>query len=71
MGKESKVRCPKCNRPQPAKGPDAIYYCPTCRMQFDNDPNEGGDFSDRNAAIRLERQERAREKRGIGRQVRR
>jgi ribosomal protein L37AE/L43A len=53
------VRCPKCNRPQPKRGGhDSIYYCEHCRCQFDDDPTDGGDYSDRNPAARLERQER-------------
>jgi ribosomal protein L37AE/L43A len=63
MGKQlkdqpSKVRCPKCGRPQTAgKGQD-LFYCHECRMQFDNQPDEGGDYSDRSPSARLEREER-------------
>jgi len=35
-----------------------MYYCYRCKMQFDNDPDEGGDYSDWNPAARLEREER-------------
>lgn len=34
------------------------FYCRQCKRIFDNDPDEGGDFSDRNPAVRLEREER-------------
>ena len=54
----AKVQCPKCGKKQPRRSADAIYWCSTCRMQFDNDPDEGGDFSDRDPSARLERQER-------------
>jgi hypothetical protein len=39
---------------------DSIYWCPKCRCQFDSEPDEGGDYSDHNAAARLEREERER-----------
>jgi hypothetical protein len=52
------VRCPGCQRPQSRRGPDAIYWCNHCRCQFDDTPDEGGDFSDRDPAWRLEREER-------------
>jgi len=32
--------------------------CPWCKRLFDDSPDEGGDFSDRNPAVRLEREER-------------
>ena len=38
------VGCPKCGRRQPFTHDDAEYYCPTCGMSFDNDPDEGGDY---------------------------
>lgn len=52
------VACPRCNRKQQKRGLDAMYFCENCRCQFDADPNEGGDFSDRNPAARIEREER-------------
>ena len=55
------VRCPRCGRPQPKRGADALYWCTYCRGVFDNDPNEGGDWSDRDPSARLEREERRRE----------
>lgn len=62
MSEQAVVRCPKCNRKQPVRAPDSIYYCKWCECQFDSDPNEGGDFSDHNPAARLELEERARER---------
>jgi len=56
----AKVRCPKCNRQYPQQRPDTIYWCNHCRCQFDDDPDEGGDYSDRNPSARIERQERRR-----------
>lgn len=51
------VRCPRCHRPQAKRGPDAIYWCENCRCQFDDQPDEGGDYSDRDPSWRLEREE--------------
>lgn len=56
------VKCPKCGRKQPHLGSDAIYWCPNCRMQFDDDPDEGGDYSN-NPTRRAERQEGLAERR--------
>lgn len=52
------VHCPGCNRTQPERGPNAIYWCDRCKCQFDSDPDEGGTHSDFNPAVRLEREER-------------
>lgn len=58
-----KVKCPGCGKPQAADpNPDKIYYCPKCGAQFDSTPDEGGSYSDRNPAARLEREERERER---------
>lgn len=54
------VACPKCRGRQPERGPDAIYYCDDCRCQFDSDPDEGGDYSDRDHSLRLQRAEEQR-----------
>lgn len=54
------VRCPKCGRIQPSRGNNAVYFCDHCRMMFDDNPDEGGDWSDRNPAARIERAERGR-----------
>jgi ribosomal protein L37AE/L43A len=52
------VACPKCGRQQPIRTADALYWCEHCRGQFDGQPEEGGDYSDRDPSARLERQER-------------
>jgi ribosomal protein L37AE/L43A len=52
------VACPKCKRVQANRGPSAIYWCDVCRCQFDDDPDEGGDYHDRNPAARMDRSER-------------
>ena len=53
------VRCPGCKRPQPKRGGHSvIYWCEHCRCQFDDAPDEGSDYDDRNPARRLEREER-------------
>lgn len=51
---ERMVACPKCGRKQRWRSADAIYMC-VCRFTFDDSPEEGGDYSDRNPAARLER----------------
>jgi hypothetical protein len=59
--KGPQVRCPKCGRRQNKSTlPDAMYWCGVCQVQFDDDPDEGGDYSARNPAARLEREERNR-----------
>lgn len=50
------VRCPKCNRKQPRHTSDSIYFCEVCKCQFDDSPDEGGDFFS-DPSKRLERQE--------------
>ncbi len=35
------VRCPRCRRKQPSRGPDALYRCDRCGGMFDDDPDEG------------------------------
>jgi ribosomal protein L37AE/L43A len=60
MTTNATVSCPRCSRKQPRRTPDAIYWCENCRCQFDDDPDEGGDYSSRNPAARLEREERRR-----------
>lgn len=59
-GKVSRPRCPRCGTPQTAEQEQTTFFCNRCRMEFDNDPDEGGDYSSRNPAARMERQERRR-----------
>ena len=56
--KAETVRCPRCRRKQPKQRPDTIYFCQHCQGCFDDQPDEGGYYSDRNPAARLERAER-------------
>ena len=51
-------RCPLCNSPKITPLGRHWFRCATCGAHFDNDPGEGGDYSDRNPSARLERQER-------------
>lgn len=54
------VACPKCGRKQSYRTADALYFC--CGRQFDDSPDEGGDyFSD--PTKRLELADEARVKR--------
>ena len=65
MSDTTKVQCPKCGRKQPARAGDAkdiVYFCPNCKGQFDNDPDEGGTHGHRPES-RMEREERNRERR--------
>lgn len=58
------VRCPACQRPQQAQRPNTIYFCRNCNCQFDDDPDEGGDYLDSNPAARLERTEHPQRRKG-------
>jgi hypothetical protein len=51
----SKPRCPKCNRKGVPAG--SLYRCPAGCGFFDNNPDEGGSFDDRDPSRRLEREE--------------
>ena len=57
------VRCPKCGRKQPlSKTPHDTYYCEWCRMMFDDEPDEEGDYCT-DPTRRLMREEGRRERR--------
>lgn len=56
--KTPKVACPRCGKKQPEQNPNTIYFCSGCSGMFDSTPDEGGDYSSRNPAERLEREER-------------
>lgn len=59
MKNQERVRCPRCKRRQPKHGGhDTIYFCEHCQIQFDDEPDEGGDHHDRIPSWRLEREER-------------
>lgn len=53
-------RCPACNTAKNVKPfglTGALFHCSRCHGTFEPD-NEGGDYSDRNPAARLLREER-------------
>lgn len=52
------VKCPQCGRIKAVQKAGAFYKCNGCGAVFDDEPEEGGDYSDRNPAARLERLER-------------
>lgn len=56
MATQANVRCPGCGRPQAHRGNGAIYYCPHCKGQFDDDPDEGGSYYN-DPSKRLDKQE--------------
>jgi len=54
-----KPACPRCRtgkHVRPVRGD--LFECTRCHAVFDEDPDEGGDYSDKNPSARLERQER-------------
>lgn len=51
------MHCPFCGTRRVAQGPDRTYRCGRCGSWFDDDPDEGGDYSNRNPGARLEREE--------------
>ncbi len=55
-----KPKCPRCGRIKAVQRAGDYLKCNACGALFDDDPDEGGDYSDRNAAARLEREERRR-----------
>ncbi len=48
--------CPKCGE-RATHGGDGHYYCRGCRLFYDDDPGEGGDYAN-DPTKRLEREER-------------
>ena len=51
--------CPVCRTNKHANArAGGDFYCSKCGGLFDDKPDEGVDFSDHNAAVRLEREER-------------
>lgn len=55
--------CPKCGRSKSVVSQGEMFHCHACAAFFDDDPNEGGDYSDRDPSARIERQERQRGRR--------
>jgi len=63
MSSTTKPKCPGCGRVNRVKSiGGGQYRCEACGAYFDNDPDEGSDYSDFNAAARLEREDWARDK---------
>jgi hypothetical protein len=55
--------CPVCRTNKHANArAGGDFYCSKCGGLYDSDPNEGGDYSDRNSAVRIEREERRQER---------
>ena len=52
------VHCPRCGEEHRVTAGIGYFYCQTCQMCYDDNPTEGGDYSDRNPGIRIEREER-------------
>lgn len=52
------VHCPRCGEQQRITGCVGQFFCQACQMCFDDNPTEGGDYSDHNPGIRIEREER-------------
>ena len=57
--------CPRCGKATTPHDRD-MWWCEACRALWDNDPDEGGDYSS-DPSRRLERQEEQRAKRPRGR----
>lgn len=58
-------KCPPCNTAKNVKPfglTGTLFHCSKCHGTFEPD-GEGGDYSDRNPAARLEREERRRQSR--------
>lgn len=64
MKPSDKPKCPKsgCKGRGIEQGRSGIFVCNRCNGHFDNEPNEGGDFSDKDPSARLQRQERQRKR---------
>lgn len=59
----NKQRCPLCKGiGQPVNNEGVMFKCKKCGGFFDSEPDEGGDWSNRNVGLRMEREERRREK---------
>lgn len=60
--------CPVCQRSRDVvigagKPGERLYYCQRCGGLFDDTPNEAGDYSDRNPAARMIREEERKKRR--------
>jgi hypothetical protein len=62
--------CPACGNAKHVitSGSFGRMFCTKHKCEFEPD-DEGGDYSDRNPAVRLEREERSRERRSVRRSL--
>ncbi len=63
-----KPPCPRCQKTNnvtvgAGKPGERLMYCSGCRAMFDDDPDEGSDYSDRDPAARMIREEERKRKR--------
>lgn len=61
---ECTPRCPFCFSRKVAAQIDGTYRCHKCGAWYDDKPDEGGDYSDRDPAARIERHERRPQRKG-------
>jgi len=59
----SKPACICCGARKAVMRIADTFKCGRCGTMFDNSPDEGGDYSDRNPAARIEREERQQDQR--------
>lgn len=70
MSATNQPKCPQCGRRKTVRRVSDFHHCSACGIHFDgDDPDEGGTYSDRNPAARLEREDRARERRAQPRRI--
>lgn len=64
MPDEPMPKCPCCGSSKQVY-PDGHrnFFCRTCKRVFDNEPDEGGEYSDFDPSWRMEREERKGRKR--------
>lgn len=55
-------KCIGCGRRKAVQRVGDYLKCSACGALFDEEPDEGDDYSDRNPAARLEREERTRQR---------
>lgn len=58
MARQRPQKCPQCGRVKAVQQIGFQFYrCGGCGAMFDANPNEGGDYSDRDPSARLTRKE--------------
>lgn len=50
-------KCPHCGTAKQVSACGELYHCKRCGGLFDDDPEEGGDYDDRDPSKRLLRRE--------------